>query len=54
MALSILQWCDFCVFLSERNEMCVIQVNFDEQYWKQELLPKLSEFYFKYGIEYLI
>jgi len=54
MALSGLQWCDFCVFLSERNEMCVIQVNFDEQYWKQELLPKLSEFYFKYGIEYLI
>jgi len=54
MALSGLQWCDFCVFLSERNEMCVIQVNFDEQYWKQELLPKLSEFYFKYGIEYLM
>jgi len=29
-------------------------LNFDEQYWKQELLPKLSEFYFKYGIEYLM
>ena len=36
-----LPWCDFCVYLSDSNEMCVDRIHFDPDYWENKLLPKL-------------
>ena len=49
-----MKWCDFCVFLSETNEMCVDRIPFDDIYWFTQLLPKLKEFYLDYALKYLV
>ena len=49
-----MKWCDFCVFLSETNEMCVDRILFDDIHWFTQLLPKLKEFYFDYALKYLV
>ena len=54
MALTGLSWCDFCVFLSDSNEMVVTKIKFDENYWRCELLPKLNKVYFKFAILFLM
>eukprot|EP00795_Rhopilema_esculentum_P007395 gene7395-13148_t len=54
MALSDLEWCDFFVFSSESNKMCVARIEFDTEYWRQKLLPKLNDFYFQHCLQFLI
>ena len=54
MAITGMKWCDFCVFLSETNEMCVDRIPFDDIYWSTQLLPKLKEFYLDYALKYLV
>lgn len=54
LALTGLPWCDFCVFLSNSNEMCVDRIYFDQHYWSQKLFPKLEEFYMKHALQYLV
>ena len=44
MALCGLPWCDFCVFLSEKNEMFVERIYFDSHLWYDDILPKLLDF----------
>ena len=45
---------DFCVFLSDTNEMCVDRIPFVDTYWSTQLLPKLKEFYYDYALRYLV
>ncbi|CAH3186787.1 unnamed protein product [Porites lobata] len=45
LALTGLPWCDFCVYLSDSNEMCVDRIHFNSDYWENELLPKLKNFF---------
>lgn len=54
LALTGLQWCDFCVYLSNTNEMCVDRVYFDCNYWQNTLFPKLKEFYMHHALAFLI
>ncbi|XP_020898142.1 uncharacterized protein LOC110236926 [Exaiptasia diaphana] len=54
LALTGLEWCDFCVYLSQSNEMCVDRIYFDQDYWSQELFPKLKEFYMKHALPFLV
>lgn len=54
LALTGLKWCDFCVYLSESNEICVDRICFDSKYWSETLLPKLSNFYLQYALPFLI
>ena len=35
LALTGPKWCDFCVYLSEANEICVDRIYFDNKYWSQ-------------------
>ena len=43
LAISILPWCDFVVYLSDSREMAIIRVDFDEIYW-QSLVGKVECF----------
>ena len=54
MAITGMKWSDFCVFLSDTNEMCVDRIPFNDIYWSTQLLPKLKEFYFDYALKYLV
>ena len=54
MAITGMKWSDFCVFLSDTNEMCVNRIPFNDIYWSTQLLPKLKEFYFDYALKYLV
>ncbi|KAK2554925.1 hypothetical protein P5673_023608 [Acropora cervicornis] len=54
LALTGLKWCDFCIYLSDSNEMCVDRIYFDTHYWKNKLLPKLSQFYLQHALKYLV
>lgn len=54
MALTGLEWCDFCVYLSDSNEMCVDRIPFDSFYWLNQLLPKLSDFYLNNALGFLV
>ena len=45
LALTGLPWCDFCVYLSDSNEMCVDRIHFDSDFWENDL-PKLKNFFF--------
>ncbi|CAH3155475.1 unnamed protein product [Pocillopora meandrina] len=57
MAITGIKWCDFSVFLSDTNEMCVERIPFDDIYSSTQLLPKLKEFYFDYfdyALKYLV
>ena len=53
MALSGLKWCDFCVFFLSQMRCVLQELNVIKNIWKK-LLPKLSNFYFQYCLEYLI
>jgi len=52
LAITGLRWCDFCVFLSESNEMSVDRIVFDQSYWNNELLPKLTDFFLNYALPF--
>ena len=54
LALTGLPWCDFCVYLSDSNEMCVDRIHFDSDYWENELLPKLKNFFFNYALSFIV
>ena len=54
LALTGLKWCDFCIYLSDSNEMCVDRIYFDSNYWKNSLLPKLSQFYMHHALQFLV
>ena len=54
LALTGLKWCEFCFYLSDSNEMCVDRIFFDTHYWKNKLLPKLSQFYLQHALKYLV
>ena len=51
LTITGLTWCDFCVFLSESNEMCVHRINFDANYSTDKLQPKLKQFYLNHGLK---
>ena len=53
LAITGLTWCDFCVFLSESNEMCVHRINFDGNFWTDKLQPKLKQFYLNHGLKFI-
>ena len=53
LALTGLPWCDFCVYLSDSNEMCVDRIHFDPDYWENKLLPKLKNFFFNYALPFI-
>ena len=46
-------WCDFCVYLSDTNEMCVDRIYFDSDNWENKLLPKLKNFFFNYALLFI-
>ena len=52
LAVSGLQWCDFVVFTNVGIN--IERINFNEEYWRQTLFPKLTEFYFNHGLPYLV
>ena len=54
LALTGLKWCDFCIYLSDSNEMCVDRIYFDTYYWTNKLLPKLSQFYLHHALQFLV
>ena len=54
LALTGLPWCDFCVYLSDSNEMCVDRIHFNSDYWENELLPKLKNFFFNYALSFIV
>ncbi|PFX28023.1 hypothetical protein AWC38_SpisGene7279 [Stylophora pistillata] len=54
MALTGLEWRDFCVYLSDSNEMCMDRIRFDSFYWLNQLLPKLSDFYLNNALGFLV
>ena len=54
LAITGLSWCDFCVYLSDSDEMCVDRIYYDNNYWSNKLLPKLSKFFLNYALEYLV
>ena len=54
LATTGLQWCDICVFFSQSNELCVDRIYFETHYWFNELLPKLSNFYFTYALPFVM
>ena len=43
MAIGGRPWCDFVIFTSKG--LSIQRVQFDERYWKEDLLPKLENFY---------
>ena len=53
LALTGLPWCDFCVYLSDTNEICVDRVYFDSDNWENKLLPKLKNFFFNYALSFI-
>ena len=54
LALTGLKWCDFCIYLSDSNEMCVDRIYFDPCYWANKLLPKLSQFHLHHALQFLV
>ena len=50
LGITGLNWCDFCVYLSESNEMSVERIYFNEDFWANNLLPKLSDFFLKQAL----
>ena len=54
LAITGLPWCDFCILFSESNEMFVERIPFDENFWLINLLPKLKDFYFNHGFDFLV
>ena len=54
LALTRLPWCDFRVYLSNTNEMCVDRMYFDSDYWENKLLPKLKNLFFNYALLFIV
>ena len=54
LAITGLQWCDFCIYLSSSNEMFVERIYFDADYWSNQLLPKLSDFCMKHALPFFL
>ena len=54
LALTGLPWCDFCVYLADSNEMCVDRIHFDSDYWENDLLPKLKNFFFNSALSFIV
>ena len=52
MAIAGLTWCDFVVYTL--MGMHVERVSFDSSLWKDTMFPKLSDFYYKFGIQYIL
>ena len=50
LGITGLKWCDFCVYLSKSNEMTVERIYFNEDFWTNNLLPKLSDFFLKHAL----
>ena len=50
LGITGLKWCDFCVYLSESNEMSVERIYFNEDFWTNNLFPKLSDFFLKQAL----
>ena len=46
MALCQLPFVDFIVYT--QKEICIERIDFDKQLWNKNMLPKLSDFYFKF------
>lgn len=44
MAITGRQWCDFLAYTTKG--ILVDTVDFDEEFWKQKLLPSLENFYY--------
>ena len=53
LALTGLPWCDFVVYLNGSQNMAVERIMFDEPFWADEMLPKLTKFYFGEIIPFL-
>lgn len=53
LALSGLKWCDLVTYLSGSHTITVERIFFDNQYWNNILLPKLTNFYFSHALPYL-
>ena len=55
LALTGLPWCDFCVYLSDSNEMCVLaeSILIQHDYWENKLRPKLKNFFFNYALPFI-
>ena len=34
--------------------MCVNRINFDSEYWENELLLKLKDFFFNYALSFIV
>ena len=54
LVLTGLKWCDFCIYLSDSNEMYVDRIHFDTYYWENKLFPKLSQFYLRHALQFLV
>ena len=52
LAVSGLEWCDFVVFTNVGIN--IERIKFNEQYWRQTLFPKLTEFYLNHALPYLV
>ena len=51
LALSRVKRCDFVFFLSVSRKINVEGIYYDEVYWNQSVLPKLTEF--RHALKYL-
>ena len=54
MALSGLPWCDFVVYLVGSQEMAVERIYFKKDYWDNNMLLHLANFYHTYGVPRLL
>ena len=54
LAITGLRWCDFCIFLSDSNEMYIDRIPYDHDYWSNKLLPKLSDFFLNHAFKFLV
>ena len=43
MAIGNREWCDFVVYTNK--DISIQWIKFDQQYWTNDLLPKLTQFY---------
>jgi hypothetical protein len=44
MAVTGTNWCDYIVFVPDTGEFCVRRINYDKDYWENDLYPKLCKF----------
>ena len=51
MAVCNIKWCDFVIYTSKG--ISVQRIIFDEDFWLHDLYPKLTDIYFKHGVDFL-